>query len=181
MPATICLLRAVNLGAHGKIAMPALKAFFEELGLPARTLLQSGNVVFQSKGKADAKAEAKLEKESAAKLGLRTGFFLRSAADWQAVIDANPFPEMAKNDPGHLVLMVLKEAPAAKALEQLRAAIKGREMVSLKGRELYVTYVDGIGRSKLTNLVIESRLGTSSTGRNWNTVLKLAALAKEMA
>ena len=51
------------------------------------------------------------------------------------------------------------------------------EAVQAEGPHLYVTYPDGIGRSKLTNQVIESKLGTRGTGRNWNTVLKLRALA----
>jgi uncharacterized protein (DUF1697 family) len=44
------------------------------------------------------------------------------------------------------------------------------------GKQLYIVYPDGIGRSRLTNAIIEKTLGTSGTGRNWNTVLKLGAL-----
>jgi uncharacterized protein (DUF1697 family) len=54
--------------------------------------------------------------------------------------------------------------------------VKGREVIRHKGRELYIVYPDGIGRSKLTNTLIERRLDTRGTGRNWNTVTKLAAL-----
>src|SRR5689334_10980218 len=104
MPTTIGLLRAVNIGAHGKIAMPALKSLVEELGFEARTLLQSGNVVFRGKARADGKLEAKLEKEAAEKLELTTDFFVRSGSEWDAMIGANPFPEIAEKDPSHLVL-----------------------------------------------------------------------------
>jgi uncharacterized protein (DUF1697 family) len=52
-----------------------------------------------------------------------------------------------------------------------------REIVRAKGRQAYIYYVDGVGRSKLTNSLIEQKLGTRATGRNWNTVLKLGALA----
>jgi uncharacterized protein (DUF1697 family) len=62
-------------------------------------------------------------------------------------------------------------------MEALRAAIRGREVVRADGTHAYAVYPDGIGRSKLTNPLIEKALGTSVTGRNWNTVLKLAALA----
>jgi uncharacterized protein (DUF1697 family) len=74
--------------------------------------------------------------------------------------------------------MPLKSAPRAPQVEALRAAIKGRERVEVDGRHAYLFYPDGIGRSKLTNAVIESRLGARGTGRNWNTVQKLAALAR---
>src|SRR2546421_26469 len=70
-----------------------------------------------------------------------------------------------------------RHAPAVKAIASLQAAVKGREIMRHQGRELYIVYPDGIGRSKLTNTFIESRLDTRGTGRNWNTVMKLAALA----
>jgi uncharacterized protein (DUF1697 family) len=59
----------------------------------------------------------------------------------------------------------------------LRGAIAGREIVHTEGPHAYIVYPDGIGRSRLTNTLIEKKLGTRGTGRNWNTVLKLGALA----
>jgi uncharacterized protein (DUF1697 family) len=77
--------------------------------------------------------------------------------------------------------MPLKTATTKAQMTALEAAIKGREYVRAKGRELYMVYPDGIGRSKLTIAVIEKALATRGTARNWNTVLKLQALAQEMA
>ena len=73
--------------------------------------------------------------------------------------------------------MFLKHASSATGIEALQQAIKGREVVAATGKHLYIVYPDGIGRSRLTNAVIDRQLGTRGTGRNWNTVLKLAALA----
>jgi uncharacterized protein (DUF1697 family) len=73
--------------------------------------------------------------------------------------------------------MVLKQAPDAGAVEALQAAITGREVVRAVGRQAYITYPDGIGDSRLTINVIEKKLGSRGTGRNWNTVLKLGTLA----
>jgi uncharacterized protein (DUF1697 family) len=74
--------------------------------------------------------------------------------------------------------MALKEAPPASAVKGLQEAIPGRETVRARGRELYVVYPDGIGRSKLTVALMDRKLGTRGTGRNWNTVTKLAALTE---
>ena len=71
--------------------------------------------------------------------------------------------------------MPLKGEPAAAAVAALEQAIKGRERIAAADRQLYIHYLDGIGRSKLTNALIERHLGLRGTGRNWNTVLKLAA------
>jgi uncharacterized protein (DUF1697 family) len=174
----VALLRAVNLGPHNKIAMSDLRELCLALGCSEpRTLLQSGNVVFGSASSSAAALERKLEAEAARRLKLETEFFVRSAAEWAALIAANPFASEAKSDPSHLLALVLKSAPDRARVAALQAAIKGREVVKAQGTTLYAVYPDGIGRSRLTNALIERHLGTPSTGRNWNTVLKLAALA----
>lgn len=179
MTVRIAFLRAVNVAGHGAVAMARLRQFFAELGFDgARTLLQSGNVVFRGTGPTDAALEELLEREAEKRLGLRTTFLVRDAAEWERVIAENPFPEEAERDPAHLVVMLLKQAPTPAAVKTLQAAVKGRELVRAEGRHAYITYPDGIGRSKLTIAVIEKNLGTRGTGRNWNTVLKLATLTR---
>ena len=142
-----------------------------------KSLLQSGNLVFTSESPPGAELEARLEAEAHKRLGLDTAFLVRTPRDLDAVIAGNPFPAEARSDPSHLVVMFLKAAPKAGALESLRAAIKGPELVQAKGKHAYITYPAGIGESRLTAAVIESNLGTQATGRNWNTMGKLAALA----
>ena len=61
-------------------------------------------------------------------------------------------------------------------LDKLRAAIKGAEKIGAGERCLYAWYPDGIGESKLTVKLIERHLGAAVTGRNWNTILKLAEM-----
>lgn len=178
MAVQIALLRAVNVAGNSMISMARLRAAMENLGFEAQTLLQSGNVVLADTKLSGDALEKLLEAETAKWLGLTTDFFVRSAKEWDALIRANPFKKEAKDDPGHLVMMALKEAPKPANVKALEAAIKGRERVAAKGRQLYITYPDGIGRSKLTIGVIEKALGTRGTGRNWNTVTKLAALAE---
>jgi len=174
----IALLRAVNLAGVNVVGMADLREFMTSLGLEnVTTLLQSGNVVFRSDAAAD-RLEQQLERASEKRFGARIEFFVRTAAEWKAMIAANPFPQEAKADPAHLIAGVLKTAPTAAMVKALQEAIKGREVVRAKGRCAYIVYPDGIGRSKLTSALIEKTLGTRGTGRNWNTVLKLAALAE---
>jgi uncharacterized protein (DUF1697 family) len=178
MTTHITLLRAINLPRHGKVAMADLRAFMTALGFEdVRVLLQTGNVVFGGGTSKGAALEKLLESEAEKRLGLRTDFMVRTAKEWDAIIAANPFPNEAKDDPSHLVVMVLKAAPAAGGVKALQAAIKGREIVRVEGKQLYITYPDGIGRSKLTAGIIEKHVAARGTGRNWNTVLKIAALA----
>ena len=172
----IALLRGVNLGGHNIVAMADLRAMLEGMGFTAvRSLLQSGNVVFHARAQASASLEHKLEQEAQRRLDVDTDFHVRTAAEWQTIIKRNPFPEAARQDPGHFLLMCFKEAPAAKDVKALQAAIKDREVVRAVGRQVYVIYPDGVGRSRLTTALIDKTLGLRGTARNWNTVLKLGA------
>ncbi|MDH4065879.1 MAG: DUF1697 domain-containing protein, partial [Acidobacteriota bacterium] len=119
-----------------------------------------------------------LRDAASARLGLQTDVFVRTVREWRTIIAGNPFPDAAEHDPSHLVVMCLRAAPGRAALSALQGAITGRELVRVRGREAYVVYPDGIGRSRLTNRVLERTLGTSGTGRNWNTVVKLGAMLR---
>ena len=175
----IGLLRAINLAGVNRVAMSDLRALVESLGFGnARTLLQSGNVVFDCDRAATAKLEALLEGATARKLGVTTDYFVRSAKEWRAIVEANPFPKEAKQDPGRLIMLCLKQPVDQANVAALQKAIKGREVVRASGREAYITYPDGQGRSKLTIAMIEKHLGSRGTARNWNTVLKLSELTK---
>ena len=103
---------------------------------------------------------------------------IRTGKEWDAAIARNPFADEAERDPGHLIVLFLTASATAPKVAALQAAIKGRETVRGAGREVYAYYPDGVGTSKLTVPVIEKALGTRATGRNWNTVLKIGALAR---
>lgn len=178
MTTYIGLLRAINLPAHNKIAMAELKSLLAGLGMhDPKTLLLSGNLVFATSAQPPQKLERVLEAATARQLGVTTDYFVRTAKEWQALVAANPFPAAAKSGPGHLLVMCLKDAPKPAAVKELQAAITGRELVKAKGPNAYFVYPDGVGRSRLTTALIEKMLQTRGTARNWNTVLKLAALA----
>lgn len=178
MTVHIALLRGVNVGGHGKVAMADLRAMLGELGFPqARSILNSGNLVFRGAGRGGRALEERLERAAAERLDLHTDFMVRTVAEWAEIIASNPYPDAAAENPSHFLAMVMKEAPSKGALDALRAAIRGNELVDLTGTTAYITFPDGIGRSKLTTARIESKLGARGTARNWNTVLKLAKLA----
>jgi len=174
----IGLLRAVNLGPHNKVGMADLRSLLEGLGLQdVQTLLQSGNVVFRRDARAAGPLELQLEEAIAKRFKVETDVFVRTASEWHDLIVANPFPREATDDPSHLLAVVLKDAVPPARVTALQKSITGREVVRAKGRCAYIVYPDGIGRSRLTSALIEKGLATRGTARNWNTVLKLRALA----
>ena len=116
MPIQVALLRGINVGGRATIAMSDLRDLFEGLGyVGTKTLLQSGNVVFDGGRMTGAALERRLETETTKRLEMSIDYFVRGQAEWEKIVARNPFPKEAKNDPGHLVVMFLKKAAPGKA------------------------------------------------------------------
>jgi uncharacterized protein (DUF1697 family) len=179
MATYIGLIRALNVGGTGVLKMSTLKSFLADAGLEhPRTLLQSGNFV----GDADENAadlENRLQTEARLRLGMETEFVIRSRREWADLIEANPFRGEAVADPSHLVLYVSRTEMLATGVAAVTSAYTGPEMLACVAGGLFVYYPLGIGDSKLGRAKGWNRLVSSATGRNWNTVLKLAALAAD--
>jgi uncharacterized protein (DUF1697 family) len=182
MAAIVSLLRAVNLAGRSRIDMAALRALYGSLELrEARTYVQSGNVIFATAERDLARLARRIEAKIAGRFGFRTAVILRTAAEMSEVIAHNPFPARQKIEPSRLLVFFLDGAPGQEACATLLARHQGPEEVHLIGREVYIHYKNGIGRSKLTAVAMERALGMSGTGRNWNTVKKLDEMATELA
>lgn len=170
MTGFVALLRAVNVGGTGKLAMTELKAMCEAAGFESvRTYIASGNVVFAS-GLSEAEVKAELERRLQSYAGKPVAVMIRTKAELDAVIAGNPFPD-AK--PNQLLVTFLDEKPADDAAATARHQTD--ERIATGRREIYVHYSGGMGASKL--VVPAAKTGTA---RNLNTVAKLAAMAAEL-
>ena len=179
MTTQIALLRGVNVVGRRTVAMARLRECLCTIGFSeVRTLLQSGNVVFRCDGPTGEELEELLEAEFLKRLKLETHVIVRSARQWERIVAGNPFASEAADDPGHLLALVPKRPVTRKAFAALQAAVAkagGRESAGESAGQVYIYFPDGVGRSRVTTALIERALGTPVTGRNWNTVLKLAA------
>lgn len=173
----LALLRGVNVGGRNLVKIAELRAALDALGLAdVRTLLQSGNAVFDAPARAASRLERDVQRAVLDRCGVDSMVFVRTFEEWRAALDANPFTAEAGREPGRVHLLTLRRPPAAGALRALRAAIPGRERVEAGRRHAYLYYPDGQGRSRLTPAILERHLGPG-TARNWNTSRKLADLA----
>lgn len=171
MKCYVALLRAVNVGGTGKLAMSDLKRTCEEAGFEnVRTYIASGNVVFGSAW-AEKKVKAELEKRLEDLCGKKIDVLVRTADELLRVLKGNPFKE---RDGKFTLAIFLDQAPPKDALETVRDR-SADEVVRLGEREIYVYYGSGMGRSKLK--IPAAKAGTA---RNMNTVAKLAEMAGEI-
>lgn len=181
MPVFVSMLRGVNLGPHNRIKMDALRALYEFLKLEdPRTYVQSGNVVFRTKEKHAAQLATKIQKAIEEKFGCRTDVILRTPEELRKAIAATPFPASRKLEPGKILVTFLAAEPGREALPALDGFKKYPEEVHLKGRELYIYFPNGAGRSKLPWSQVQKFLKVPGTARNWNSVCAMLAIAEEM-
>lgn len=162
--------------------MERLRAVHVAAGLDdPRTLLQSGNVAFVAGNEKRGAIEAAIAAALADGMGVTVEVLVRTGAEIEAVLAANPMPAEAAADPSHLLVMFLK-APLGRAdAARLAALPTVGELIQPGNEAVYLYYPPpGIGRSKLTGAVIERALGTVGTARNWTTLTKLLALAKTL-
>ncbi len=170
MTVFVALLRAVNVGGTGSLPMAELKAICEGLGFSdVKTYIQSGNVLFRS-DEAEKTVEERLDEALGKTMGKRTGVMVRSRKELDKLAADAPFP---KAKPNFLLVYFLPEKPPGDALEKM-VAPDGEE-AKLAGREIYVHYPNGSGRSKLKLPALKP-----GTSRNLNTVRKLAEMAAAM-
>ena len=132
-----------------------------------QTYIQSGNVVFKSR-LAEAKVKTTLEKALAAKMRKPFGAMIRTGAELDAVIKKNPFKGV---EPSRILILFMDKA--ATKSDMASVTTPGNEVVKHFGRELMIHFPDGMGKSKL-----KIPFAKTSTGRNLNTVTKLAELAR---
>jgi uncharacterized protein (DUF1697 family) len=168
----VALLRAVNVGGTGKLAMSDLKAICEAAGFSSvRTYIASGNVVFRT-GTGVAAAKKTLEAALETHAGKPLGVVMRTAEEMASVLAAHPFPEAPANQ---VIVLFLDGKTSPKTLDGVTGQASD-EVIRLGPREIYVWYGSGIGRSKL-----KIPGAKDGTGRNVNTVAKLAEMAAEGA
>jgi uncharacterized protein (DUF1697 family) len=181
MPVVICMLRGVNVGGHNRVKMDDLKKLCTSLKLcDPQTYVQSGNVVFTTDERDLDKLRQKLEAAIHKKFGFQTDVILRSAKDLREVITGNPFAKRKDIHPGKLLVTFFSNDPGEPARKQARAIKSDPEELFVEGREAYIYFPNGAGRSKLNWALIPKTLKVQGTARNWNSVTKLLEMAEKM-
>jgi len=177
MTSCVCLLRGVNVGGNNVIKMEALRALCESLKLDrVQTYVQSGNVVCESAEREVPGLSARLAGAIEKQFGFRSDVVVRTAAELRSVVTRNPFAGRSDVAPNKLLVVFFGADPDGDKVRGLKVA---NEELRLDGRELYVHFPDGQGKSKLSFAAFDRGAPKVSwTGRNWNTVTKLLAMAE---
>ena len=179
VPVYVVLLRGINLGSKRRVAMADLRSLLEGLGYDdVRTHLQSGNAVLRAPTRSAATVEKAVSRAIESELGLEVNVIARTAQQMAAVVDADPFREVATEPAKHLVTFLEKQPPAS-WLDSVDPESFAPEQAAVVGKQLYLWLPNGVQNSRLARNLTDKKLGGSATSRNWNVVTKLAEMAAE--
>ncbi|MYV97703.1 DUF1697 domain-containing protein [Streptomyces sp. SID3343] len=169
----VALLRGINVGGHRRIPMADLRRWLEGIGFEdVATLLQSGNAVFAGPERPTVEIEAAIEAAILAEAGFAVTVMVRTADELRAVFAGNPL-EVRDASKSAVAFLVTDPDPAE--LAALDPAVYAPDELVAAGRELYMYFPNGLGKTRLTP-ILGRRLTVESTVRNWNTVTKLVAM-----
>jgi uncharacterized protein (DUF1697 family) len=178
MTECIALIRGINVGRGNRIAMADLRGMMVDLGhTNVRTLLNSGNALFQTKRPNVAKIAASIEAAIHDACGFSAAVTVITAQELARIVDENPLLRVVDDHARHLVAFVTHP----KHLEAVRPMLKDSwrpDALAVTERVAYLWCATGILESKLLQ-AFSRKAGATVTTRNWATVLKLQAASKE--
>jgi uncharacterized protein (DUF1697 family) len=168
----IALLRGINVGGKNIVPMKDLAALFTAAGCrDVTTYIQSGNVIFSASASVLKKVPATVSN------ALGVPAVVRSHDELASAVRGNPYLDEGI-DPKWLHMMFLAGVPATAAVAALDPDRSPPCRLLVKGQDIYLHLPTGVGKTRITNAWIDSKLSTVSTIRNWNTVLKLLELTR---
>ena len=165
----VALLRGINVGGKNMLPMKELCALFAAVGCAhVESYIQSGNVIFEAPVRTLAALPARVSAAIEARFGFAPPVVVRSARELAAVIAHVPY-----RDTEHVHVAFLAASPARARVAALDPDVARPEHFTLRGRDLYVYLPNGAGRAKLGTTYFDKQLATTTTLRNWRTVLEL--------
>lgn len=173
----VALLRGINVGGRNRLPMQDLAGIFTDAGCTdVTTYIQSGNVVFRAPDDVASRISELAAAGIAARFDLRVPVVTRSAARLREIVSSNPFLDL-ESDFTKLHVAFLADRPTPASIAKLDANRSPPDSFRLTGSEIYLHLPNGAARTKLGNAYFDRTLATTSTMRNWKTVLKLNELA----
>ena len=170
----VALLHSIVLGAGRRVVMSDLKAMAESLGFRnVRTLVATGNLVFEAEPQPIASVEAQFEAGFAAAFGKHVDIIARDADAWLRLAEGNPFPEGIGSE---VIVRVMRQPLEPDALDRLAKYRQGERMAVVDG-DLWIDFGLKASETRLLPVLTTKRLGVG-TMRNWNTVRGLAEMIR---
>jgi uncharacterized protein (DUF1697 family) len=177
----IAFLRAINVGGHQPLKMNALAHMFESFGVEkVRTIIASGNVLFESDRKNESVLTRQIEEGLREKLGYTVETMVRTLPEIEEMIGKNPFKKIKPSENVKTYVTFLAEEKEAPMALPFKSPKKDFEILSKTRREVFsISLILADGHFGNPAGFIEKAFKIPATTRNWNTLLRINNIAKE--
>ena len=179
MATHIALLHSITIGKGRRLVMADWRAMMEAIGLnQPRTLIATGNAVFESEHATVRQLENRLETAFEQCFGRHVDTIVKTRAHWRKLAGSNPFSEQAERDPARVAVRIMRTPLDDAAIEALMPYATQGESLSLAEGHLWIHFEQEPARSRLMSQLTTKRLGIG-TMRNWNTIRGLNEMIRQ--
>ena len=169
----IALLFSIGVADGRRLIMSDWRSLLNDLGLEnPRTLIATGNAVFQCQRTNPCELETRLEKAYEKRFGRRVDNIVREAAHFQRLAAGNPFPRESGQDGSRVMVRVMREPLKAGTAVDLQRYLTRGERIKIVRGDLWIHFKQEPNGSRILNVLGSKRLGIG-TVRNWNTIRRL--------
>ena len=174
----IAILRGINVSGQKKIKMVELKAIFENLDLEnVQTYIQSGNVLFDSSVTSKIDLKIIIEAVIVKTFDFEVPVEIRTKSEIELIIENCPYGAIdIDNDGTKVMVSFLSSRPSKAKLDAIKKYVVSPEKLIVIGKEVYLHCPNGYGKSKLSNVFLEKKLGVTATTRNLKSIIKFKEL-----
>jgi uncharacterized protein (DUF1697 family) len=177
MKLTVYLILFRGVGGKTQLPVVKLRARLSAAGFEnVTTYINSGNAIVRSPLKRE-QVVATIAALCRKHFGFEKAIFAPTLAEWDKVIELNPFAQAATLAPAMVHAVLLASVPKKEDVERIRALAVHGEDLQVTGRVAYIHTPNGFGRCRMAEK-FDQWIGVRNTARNWNTVLKLAELGR---
>lgn len=170
----VAFLRGINSGLNPTTKMDVLKKAFEELGFEkVKTVIASGNVIFDAEPTEEAELEQAIEKALPKAIGFESATIVYKLADVERLVKLDAFKGSKVTPSTRLFVTFLKKPPRASQ----KLSGNGFEIIKKSGRAL-LSVLDLAGTTPDLMKILDKEFGKTNTTRSWKTIEKIIQKAK---
>lgn len=180
MKTYIALLRGINVSGQKKIKMAELRTMMAKLPYEdVETYIQSGNIVFKTNESNIRQMQQSITKEIAKTFKFEVPVLVKTIQDFEQIMNENPYTNTADIEAKRIYFSLLEKAPAQADIPNLNQDNYPNELFLITPGCVYLNCINGAGKAKLNNNIIENKLKVTATTRNYRTIMKLYDMAKK--